>query len=117
MRKQKHDIADAVACPMEATMDIIGGKWKCAILFRLGTRTHRFNELCRFSCKLTPRTLTKQLRQLESDGLVRRTVYPQVPPKVEYDLTEKGRTLGKLMEEMKVWGEIYALNDSSPIIS
>jgi len=115
MRKQKHDIADVVACPMEATMDIIGGKWKCAILYRLGSGTHRFNELCRLSCNITARTLTKQLRQLESDGLVRRTVYPQVPPKVEYDLTEKGQTLGKLMEEMKIWGESYALNNSVSI--
>ncbi len=85
-------------------MDIIGGKWKGLILYRLDEGTKRFNELNRMLCKITPRTLTKQLRELEADGLIRRKVYPQVPPKVEYDLTERGRTLIPALEALTQWG-------------
>ncbi|MFY0680979.1 MAG: helix-turn-helix transcriptional regulator [Thalassovita sp.] len=116
MRKQRHEIDDTDACPMEATLDLIGGKWKGVILFRLGEGTKRFNELDRLLCRITPRTLTKQLRELEHDGLVKRTVYAQVPPKVEYDLTEKGETLMPILTSLTKWGEEHALperNDSA----
>ncbi len=109
MRKQKHDLSDVINCPMEATLDLIGGKWKGVILFRLSERTYRFNQLGRIICKITARTLTKQLRELERDGLIRRTVYAQVPPKVEYDLTEKGKTLKPVLIALKQWGATYAL--------
>lgn len=109
MRKQRHETTDAINCPMEATLDLIGGKWKGVILFRLSERTHRFNELGRLLCKVTPRTLTKQLRELERDGLVKRTVYPEVPPKVEYDLTDKGKTLTPVLKALKDWGTDHAL--------
>lgn len=105
MRKQRHDVLDATECPVEATLDLIGGKWKGVILFRLGERTHRFNELGRLLCKVSPRSLTKQLRELERDGLVSRTVYPEVPPRVEYALTDKGRTLLPAIDALKAWGE------------
>jgi len=109
MRKQKHDLSDVINCPMEATLDLIGGKWKGVILFRLSERTYRFNQLGRVICKISARTLTKQLRELERDGLIRRTVYAQVPPKVEYDLTEKGKTLKPVLIALKQWGSTYAL--------
>ncbi len=110
MRKQRHKIEALPECPMEGTLDIIGGKWKGVILFRLMEETRRFNELNRLLCKITPRSLTKQLRELESDGLVKRTIYPQVPPKVEYELTDKGRSLKPLLLEMMKWGEQHVLS-------
>ena len=105
MRKQRHDPEQLEACPMEATLDLIGGKWKGAILFRLSEQTLRFNELSRLFYKITARSLTKQLRELEADGLVHREVYPEVPPKVEYSLTAKGQTLRPVLEALKDWGE------------
>lgn len=94
---------------MEATLDLIGGKWKGAILFRLSERTLRFNELGRLFYKITPRSLTKQLRELEADGLVHREIYAEVPPKVEYSLTEKGKTLAPVLAALKTWGEVEVL--------
>ncbi len=111
MRKQRHAIENLTACPMEATLDIIGGKWKGIILHCVGKQTRRFNELNRLLCKVSPRTLTKQLRELEQDGLIRRTVYPQVPPKVEYDLTPKGQTLRPVLAVLMDWGQEHVLND------
>lgn len=92
MRKQRHVRDDSYNCPVEAALDLLGGKWKGVILYRLGERTMRFNELNRALCKLSPRVLTKQLRELEGDGLVRREVFAEVPPRVEYSLTEKGHS-------------------------
>ncbi len=109
MRKQRHRLNDVVDCPIEATLDIIGGKWKSVILFRLGEQTRRYNELARLLCKVSPRTLTKQLRELEADGLVRRTVYPQVPPKVEYDLTDKGKSLQPVLAAISGWGQEFII--------
>lgn len=102
MRKQKHD--DPIECPVEATLDIMGGKWKGVILFRLIEGTKRFGELQRLLCKITQRTLTNQLRQLETDGLIRRKVYAVVPPKVEYSLTQKGKSLSGLLTGLHDWG-------------
>lgn len=109
MRKQRHDLESVELCPMEATLDLIGGKWKGVILFRLAERLYRFNDLSRMVCKITPRSLTKQLRELEADGLVHREVYAEVPPRVEYSLTDKGRSLVPLLTQMKIWGEEHAL--------
>ncbi len=114
MRKQRHKIERLDACPMEATLDLIGGKWKGVILYRLSTRMHRFNELHRLVCMVTPRTLAKQLRELEADGLVHRKVYAEVPPRVEYTLTETGRTLAPILAAMKVWGEEHVLKPAAP---
>lgn len=102
MRKQKHEAP--IECPVEATLDIMGGKWKGVILFRLIEGTKRFGELQRLLCKITQRTLTNQLRQLEADGLIRRKVYAVVPPKVEYSLTDKGKSLSGLLVCMHDWG-------------
>lgn len=111
MRKQRHEIKNVTDCPMEATLDLIGGKWKGVILFRLSEGTKRFNELGRLLCKITPRTLTKQLRELEADGLIRRTIYPEVPPRVEYDLTPKGETLKPVLESLMAWGTAHAIGE------
>ncbi len=93
-------------CPVEATLDVIGGKWKGVILYNL-FETRRFSELQRRIPGVNRRMLTLQLRELEGDGLVHREVYQVVPPRVEYSLTEFGRTLTPLIEGMKRWGEGY----------
>ncbi len=107
MRKQRHK--EYINCPVEATLDIIGGKWKGVILFLLLDGTKRFGELQKLLFKVTQRTLTNQLRELEADGLVHRKVYAQVPPKVEYSLTERGRSLRPVLVAMKRWGNAYIL--------
>jgi DNA-binding HxlR family transcriptional regulator len=95
-------------CPIEVTLEVIGGKWKPLVLFQLFGGTRRFGELKRAMPKITQRMLTRQLRELEEDGLVHREVYAQVPPKVEYSLTEVGWGLEPLVRRMDEWGEWYA---------
>ena len=94
-------------CPVEATLDVIGGKWKGVILFHLLDGTRRFNELRRLLPDITQRMLTLQLRELEQDGLVLRTVYAEVPPKVEYSLTPFGASLRPIVMLMYDWGTEY----------
>lgn len=103
MRKQRHETY--ALCPVEATLDMIGGKWKGVILFRLTGGTKRFGELRKLLPKVTQRTLTQQLRELEADGLVARKVFAEVPPKVEYSLTELGRSLKPVLVKLKDWGQ------------
>lgn len=92
-------------CPVDAVLEVIGGKWKMQILWRLVQRTHRYGELRRAIPGITEKMLVQQLRQLEADGLVRRTPYPEVPPRVEYALTERGRTLTPLLSQLAGWGQ------------
>lgn len=94
-------------CSVEAALDVIGGKWKGVILFHLTAGTHRFGELQRLIPNVTRRMLTLSLRELERDGLVHREVYKQVPPKVEYSLTEYGQTLKPIIRSLRVWGDEY----------
>jgi DNA-binding HxlR family transcriptional regulator len=91
-------------CSVTKTIDIIGGKWKAVALYYMLARALRFNELKRLMPTITQRMLTLQLRELERDGLVTRTVYPQVPPKVEYSLTPLGYTLRPILELLRDWG-------------
>lgn len=106
MRKQRHKNYEK--CAVEAALDLMGGKWKAVVLFRLMEQTRRFNELRRLIPNITQRMLTNQLRELEYDGLVHRKVYAQVPPKVEYSLTVLGRTLIPILILLRDWGETYA---------
>jgi DNA-binding HxlR family transcriptional regulator len=96
-----------IACSVEVALDIIGGKWKGVVLYHLLKGTKRFSELRRLIPSVSQRMLTKQLRELESFHLVKRTVYPVVPPKVEYALTELGQTLEPVLSSLKSWGESY----------
>ncbi|MFT3777386.1 MAG: helix-turn-helix domain-containing protein [Ottowia sp.] len=98
----------ATGCTVEATLDLIGGKWKGVILYRLLTEeVLRFNELRRLLPSITQRMLTNQLRELEGDGLIARKVYPEVPPKVEYRLTAYGQTLKPVIHALKKWGDAH----------
>ncbi len=94
-------------CPVEATVDIIGGKWKSVILFHLLDGKKRFGELRRLLPGVTQRMLTLQLRELEADGIIDRHVYQEVPPRVEYALTDFGRSLEPILIQMRDWGEEY----------
>lgn len=94
-------------CPVEATIDLIGGKYKAVILWHLTGGTKRFSELKRLMPKITEKMLTQQLRDLESNGLITRTVYPVVPPKVEYDMSELGRSISPVLQAMCDWGSEY----------
>ena len=84
---------------------MIGGKWKCLILHLLTNKTHRFNELRRELLEVTQRMLTKQLRELETSQVISRTIYAEIPPRVEYAITKYGRTLVPILEAMHAWGE------------
>lgn len=103
-------------CHMELTLDIIGGKWKSLILWHIGEDIMRFCELKKSLPKITQKMLTQQLRELEKDGLVKRFIYTQVPPKVEYSLTDAGKTILPVLNVMSQWGFDYASNwAESPI--
>ena len=91
-------------CPVSATLQLIGGKYKALLLWHLSSGVLRFNELRRLVPEATPKMLTQQLRELERDSLITRTVYPVVPPKVEHALTERGRSLFPILQAMYVWG-------------
>jgi DNA-binding HxlR family transcriptional regulator len=95
---------DWYSCEVATTLEVIGGRWKAVILFHLMDDTQRFGELRRKLPGVTQRMLTLQLRELERDGVVKRTVFPQVPPKVEYSLTEFGRSLIPVLIAMRDWG-------------
>jgi len=94
-------------CPVEATLSLIGGKYKALILWKLMGGPLRFSELHREMPAATPKMLTRQLRELEENGLVRREIYPVIPPKVEYSLTPFGRTIRPVLKAMYAWGDGY----------
>lgn len=101
------DMTQPARCPVETTLDIIGGKWKPLIIYHLLGGTKRFNELQRCIPQVTRRMLTRQLRELEADGIVHREVYKEVPPKVEYSLTDTGRSLQPILDQVLAWGLWY----------
>jgi len=94
-------------CGIDVTLAVVGGKWKASILWHLAQQTMRFSDLQRQFAGTTRKMLTQQLRELEADGLVHREVYPQVPPKVEYSLTEKGRSIFPILDMMCNWARQY----------
>ena len=97
--------AESQLPPVQVTLGVIGGKWKPAILWQLGESTKRFSELARAIEGITQKMLTQQLRELEADGLVSRKVYPEVPPKVEYAISQYGKTLEPVLTSMCEWGK------------
>lgn len=92
-------------CPVESALNVIGGRWKGVLLYHLLDGKHRFSELQRQLPGLTQRVLTQQLRELEADGLITRTVYAEVPPRVEYALTEVGFSLKPILLMLEEWGK------------
>ena len=94
-------------CPVEATLELIGGKYKALILWHLSEKKLRFSELRKVIKNATPKMLTQQLRELESNALIHREVFPVIPPKVEYSLTETGRSLMPILVAMRDWGASY----------
>lgn len=91
-------------CAMDVTMDYIGGKWKTVVLWYLRKDKKRFSELRKLIPNITEKMLSLQLKDLENDGIVKRKIYPEVPPKVEYYLTDFGKTLIPMLEEIAKWG-------------
>jgi len=109
VKRTRYESYAGPGCPVEATLELFSGKGKGMILYHLLEGTLRFNELKRRVGFISQRMLTKQLRELEQHGLVHREVYPEVPPKVEYSLTETGRSLEPILLALKAWGREHAL--------
>ncbi|CDR08814.1 winged helix-turn-helix transcriptional regulator [Streptomyces iranensis] len=105
MRGNPGEIQDQ--CAVEIAMEVLGGRWKLAIIRKLFIGTHRFGELRRALPGVTQRMLTRQLRELEADGLISRTVHAEVPPRVEYALTDTGRSLERITDLLDSWGRWY----------
>ena len=95
------------ACPVATTVALIGSKWKLLIMRNLLTRPWRFNELKRDLAGISQKVLTDSLRSMEADGIITRTVYPEVPPRVEYALSELGESMRSIIESMEAWGSEY----------
>lgn len=95
------------ACPVAVTVQLIGSKWKLLIIRNLLERPWRFNELQRSLEGISQKVLTDSLRAMEADGIITRTVYPEVPPRVEYALSELGESMRPILDAMKEWGENY----------
>lgn len=105
-RKTRGD-SSHTRCTIETTAGLIGGRWKAVVIFHLLAGTRRFGELRRLLPNATARMLTLQLRELEADGLVHRKVFAEVPPRVEYTLTDEGMSLGPIVTAMGAWGKAY----------
>lgn len=99
--------AQPYKCTVAVTLEIIGGKWKSLILWHLRLKTLRFSQLQRRLDTITQKMQTQQLRELERDGMVHRKVFAEVPPRVEYSLTELGRSIVPILEQMCAWGKVY----------
>ncbi|MBP2622510.1 winged helix-turn-helix transcriptional regulator [Streptococcus oricebi] len=94
-------------CPVETTLKLIGGKWKGLLIYRLLDGKKRFSQLQKLIPSITHRSLSLQLKELEAAGLVKRTVYPEVPPKVEYELTVLGQSMSSIIYAIYDWGKFY----------
>ncbi len=105
MRPRTYDCG--YGCPIEAAFDVIGGRWKGVLLYHLLEGPKRNSELRRRIRGITPRVLARQLRELEAAGVIARTIYPEVPPRVEYALTPFGRKLEPMLLDVRDWGETY----------
>lgn len=96
-------------CPVTATMGVIGGKWKILIIFLIYNEINRFGKMNMVLKDISKQMLTTQLRELENDGIIKRIIYPEIPPRVEYFLTEKGKSLLPIIDLMKDWGYEYLI--------
>jgi len=105
-RNQINQLKNHDRCPVEMTINVIGGRWKCPIIHHLLDGTKRFNELQKLIPNASQRMLTKHLRELESDGIILRKVFAEVPPRTEYSLTDTGRSLEPVLLSMHDWAEI-----------
>lgn len=99
-------------CPIERTLSVINGKWTILILRDLFNGTKRFGELRQSLRGISPKTLSQRLRELAAQGIVKREIYPEVPPRVEYSLTEKGKSLGVILDQIRIWGSLHATDDT-----
>ncbi|MCJ2073333.1 helix-turn-helix transcriptional regulator [Methylobacterium sp. J-030] len=116
MGRSRHPNFDCgPGCPVEGTLELIDGQWKGVVLYHPLSGTLRFNALRRHLKTCTQRMLTNQLRQLEADGLVHRAVHAEVPPKVEYGLTPRGRALEPVIRALRDWGEATILVGNAPV--
>ena len=102
-------MSDIENCPVTATMDVIGGKWKILILWLVSNDINRFGKMSMVLKDISKQMLTTQLRELEADGIIERKIYPEIPPRVEYFLSEKGRSLLPILDLMKDWGNEHLL--------
>ena len=105
----RKDFMQNEKCPVTATIGIIGGKWKPIILYLISHEVNRFGEMHEMICGISKKMLTGQLRELERDGIIERKVFAEIPPRVEYSITEKGLTLRPIILSMREWGLKYAL--------
>jgi DNA-binding HxlR family transcriptional regulator len=105
-----------VACPMTATLQYIGGRWKCVILFYLTAGTRRFGEIAARIPTISRKVLTQQLKELEADGLIERKQYKEIPPRVEYTLTDLGTSLSPVFKAMSNWGKENILSKVGPVV-
>jgi DNA-binding HxlR family transcriptional regulator len=99
--------AELPACPVATTVDLIGSKWKLLIMRNLLVRPWRFNELHRSLDGISQRVLTDSLRSMETDGIITRTIFPEIPPRVEYALSELGESMRPILKSMETWGTKY----------
>jgi DNA-binding HxlR family transcriptional regulator len=104
--------SDLEQCPVTAAMDVIGGKWKILIIHLIGNDINRFGKMSMMLKDVSKQMLTTQLRDLEKDGIIYRVIYPEIPPRVEYFLTPKGKALAPVMEALKSWGLEYEIPGS-----
>lgn len=111
MNKRKKD---EYQCPLEVTMEIIGGKYKGVIIGHLIDKTLRYSELQKLISYATPKMLIQQLKDLEADGIIKRKLYPIVPPKTEYSLTSRGKSLIPAIVELNKWGMKYLKEENIP---
>lgn len=112
MRHRSYECS--AGCPVEATLELIGGKWKGLVLYHLLQGTMRFNEIRRKVPSVTQRMLTRQLRELEAAGLIARTVFAEVPPRVEYALSADGESLRPVILALREWGWTYLQSKREP---
>lgn len=105
----REDFMKNEQCPVAATIAVIGGKWKPIILYLISHEINRFGEMHHMICGISKKMLTDQLRELEGDGIIERKVFPEIPPRVEYYMTEKGWTLRPIILSMREWGLKYAV--------